>query len=217
MNEINTIPLFSTPVTYEYKTEYRVSQKEKDILYSLEEKNNFGNSVSKNTYVLDLPGLENLKGFLKSKLDYYVENIVAPSEEQKFYITNSWTTRNKLGEEHHPHKHPNSMISGVYYLEADGNSPLEIIHEPRIFQDYKFLFQPREMNMFNSVSWKGLVVTGSLIIFPSWLVHRAHKNTSTIDRRVLGFNTFIEGSFGKTLDGSDPYSSDLVLTNFRDR
>ena len=65
--------------------------------------------------------------------------------------------------------------------------------------------------MFNSHSWKGLVVTGSLIIFPSWLVHEAHANTSKIDRRVLGFNSFVEGTFGEQTGGGNAYSAELVL------
>jgi len=214
MSEINVLPLFSTPVMYEHETEYRISQKEKDILYSLKEQTNYGNSLSKNTYVLDLPGLENLKSFLKSKLNYYAHNIVGV-KKQNFYITNSWTTRNKLGEKHHSHRHPNSMLSGVFYLEADGNSPLEISHRSRIFEDFRFLFEHDEMNMYNSSSWKGLVKTGSLIIFPSWLVHEAHENTSMIDRRVLGFNSFVEGVFGTKDDGSDAYSAELVLKDIR--
>jgi uncharacterized protein (TIGR02466 family) len=215
MSEINVLPLFSTPVMYEYKTEYRVSQKERDILYSLEEQNNYGNALSKNTYVLDLPGLENLKSFLQSKLDHYAKTVVAV-EEQKFYITNSWTTRNKTGEKHHSHRHPNSMLSGVFYLEADGNSPLEISHRSRIFEDFRFSFKHSELNMFNSPSWNGMVVTGSLIIFPSWLVHEAHPNTSNIDRRVLGFNSFVEGHFGPQLGGDDAYSAELMLSKSKD-
>ena len=210
MSDINVLPLFSTPVMYEYQTDYKISQREKDILYGLDEQTNYGNSLSKNTYVLEHPELANLKSFLQSKLDYYAKNIVAV-EDYNFYITNSWTTRNKTGEEHHAHRHPNSMLSGVYYLEADGNSPLEISHKARIFEDFRFLFKHSDYNMFNSHSWKGMVVTGSLIIFPSWLVHQAHANTSKIDRRVLGFNSFVEGTFGEQTEGGKAYSAELVL------
>ena len=121
-----------------------------------------------------------------------------------------------MGEKHHSHRHPNSMLSGVFYLEADGNSPLEISHRSRIFEDFRFSFKHTEMNMFNSPSWKGLVVTGSLIIFPSWLVHEAHPNTSNIDRRVLGFNSFVEGKFGPQLGSEDAYSAELILTNSKE-
>ena len=34
-------------------------------------------------------------------------------------ITQSWINFTKKGEYHHPHAHPNSLISGVFYVEAD--------------------------------------------------------------------------------------------------
>ena len=143
MSDINVLPLFSTPVMYEYKTDYKISQREKDILYAQDEQTNYGNSLSKNTYVLDNPELANLKSFLQSKLDYYAKNIVAV-EDYNFYITNSWTTRNKTGEEHHAHRHPNSMLSGVYYLEADGDSSASldgfILYNSLLFPFFELIF-----------------------------------------------------------------------------
>ena len=37
----------------------------------------------------------------------------------EIYITISWINYTETNQYHHAHSHPNSVISGVYYIETD--------------------------------------------------------------------------------------------------
>ena len=80
---------------------------------------NEGNYTSTNNYILENEKLKNIKEFLGVLVKNYFDNIVSPSENITPYITQSWLNYTKKGEFHHTHCHPNSYISGVFYIESD--------------------------------------------------------------------------------------------------
>ena len=41
------------------------------------------------------------------------------SDRTSFYITQSWLNYTNEKQVHYPHSHPNSIISGVYYINAN--------------------------------------------------------------------------------------------------
>lgn len=199
------VPLFSVPVLYIFESDRFLSQSEKQIIDSLSVLDN-PNNLSENRFILDLPGLENLKEFCQLQIDTYAKDICNVTDS--FYITNSWTTKNMLGTEHPVHNHPNSIFSGVYYIEAEENcSPLMLHHNTPIFKDFNLEYHYKDYSIFNSNSWSFPVKTGTLIIFPSWVQHSSPANTSYIPRRLIGFNSFVRGTFGDF-----NYCSDLKLS-----
>ena len=111
--------IFPTPVycTHE-KSDLNLSEI-KDIENIIEEgmKKNKYNSISKNTYIFDTK-LKNLKEFCEHHIKIYVKEIINSKEELDFYITQSWLNINKPGESHDKHWHPNSIISGVFYVST---------------------------------------------------------------------------------------------------
>lgn len=202
--QANIVPLFSVPVLYIYETGRILSDYETNIINSLEEEQNL-NNVSKNTKVLDIPNLANLKEFCQDHINLYAKEVCGVSDN--FYITNSWTTKNYTNVEHHKHSHPNSIFSGVYYFQAEENcSPLILHYKSPIFKDFNLEYHYNDYTMFNSNSWSFPIKTGSLIIFPSWVIHSSPPNTSPQDRRLVGFNSFVKGSFGDF-----NYCSDLEI------
>jgi uncharacterized protein (TIGR02466 family) len=42
---------------------------------------------------------------------------------EDFQITDMWANVLKPGEEHRPHTHSNNLLSGVYYVSTEKNSP----------------------------------------------------------------------------------------------
>ena len=68
------------------------------------------NRQSEDTFVLDKPELANIRAFIEAKLQKFVTEIMASTD--KLVITQSWLNKNKKGESHHEHVHPNSMVSG---------------------------------------------------------------------------------------------------------
>lgn len=198
------VPLFSVPVLYIFESDYKLSCLELSVLNSLKESDNISR-VSEEKFVLENPELKNLKLFLQNSIDEYAKEVCGVSD--KFYITNSWTTRNKTGTGHHRHNHPNSIFSGVYYVSAHENTaPLALHSETPIFKKFSLEYHFKDYNLFNSNDWTFSVKSGSLIIFPSWVDHSSSVNESFEDRRILGFNTFVKGKFGDY-----NYCSDLEI------
>ena len=108
-------------------------------------------------------------------------------------ITQSWLNYTDTGQNHHRHPHPNSYISGVFYLNA--NPEVDKIYFFK--EEYKqLLIDPQTFNLWNSTSWWLPVGTGDLLIFPSNLIHMVDNTINKETRISLAFNTFPVGLLG---------------------
>ena len=109
-------------------------------------------------------------------------------------ITQSWLNYTKPGEYHHTHEHPNSIISGVFYIDADRENDKIIFHKANRYQQIKF--PQTEYNAFNSESWFFNVGNGDLKLFPSSLTHNVEQKKGDNVRCSLAFNVFVKGYIG---------------------
>jgi len=201
---IEILPLFSVPV-YLTDTEIPCFDKEVDFIKNLDFSPGIQNSLSSNVKLLDFLELKSIKDVCEYHLKKYVETILDCNQE--FYITNSWATKNSQGEGHHIHSHPNSIISGVIYLQIpNSDNEIEFHHKSALRQNFDFNYTIKNYNIFNSDSWYLPIKQGQILLFPSWVKHGVKSNISSEDRIVLGFNTFVKGKFG-----SEIYSGDLDL------
>lgn len=191
--EINAI--FPVPVL---KSELNRSLTEKEIKafnqFGKDIRNNTGNMTSVSNYVLEHDDLQDLKAFFQHYLNVFVEKIILPKTEFELYITQSWLNYTKDGEYHHLHTHPNSIISGVFYIHADGDKIIFNRKDPNYILD----FETDNFQLFNSKSWFFEVKTNELFLFPSTLQHNVEtRNNKKKDVRVsLAFNTFFKGQVG---------------------
>jgi uncharacterized protein (TIGR02466 family) len=155
---------------------------------------NEGNKTSVDTNVIFHPALSNICEFIEQSLENYINNTIKPSESLDFFITQSWINFSKNGDWHHEHSHGNSILSGVFYFEADREKDLIIFSNERNLKK-QIQIVPAEWNLYNCGYWPINVGTGDLIIFPSDLPHHVPKIIT--NRRVsLSFNTFIKGPLG---------------------
>jgi len=157
-------------------------------------KSNNNNYFSKNTQILDLPNLINLKLLIEQKLKDYQKKVLGI--EQELYITESWITKTLNGGGHAVHNHPNSMFSGVFYIQVPENSFINFHFENNLFRWFNFQFDYSNVNEFNSKNLSVSIKKNDFIIFPSWLDHSVDINSSATERIILGFNTFVKGTFG---------------------
>jgi uncharacterized protein (TIGR02466 family) len=92
----------------------------------------------------------------------------------------------KLNDFHGSHTHPNSLLSGVFYLQVpEGSSPI-VFDDPRSFR--KFVSLPK---LENSTNWERVHFVpeeGLLLIWESWLDHEVPKNNSKNGRITMVFN-----------------------------
>ena len=116
----------------------------------MEGKNEVNNSTSTNSYIFDTR-LHNLKEFCEKHIKIYINTIINPKEEVDFYITQSWLTITKPGENHKVHSHQNSIISGVFYVATVEVDKINFYEPNKVKQVIKF--EPKEFNLWNSDSW----------------------------------------------------------------
>jgi hypothetical protein len=154
--------------------------------------NNTGNITSLDRYILNTQ-LPEIKQFIDSGIKSYVDSIIIPKHPIVFHITQSWLNYTELGQYHHKHSHSNSILSGVFYFNADEEKDkIYFYNEP-----YRQITIPtKEFNIHNSDSWWFPVKTGGLIIFPSNLTHMVEQTISTETRVSLAFNVFVKGYIG---------------------
>jgi len=156
---------------------------------------NSGNTTSADNYLLDKPGLENLKAIILGAVQHYMDKvIVADKDKVTPYITQSWLNYTEAGQFHHKHAHPNSFLSGVLYIDADATND-----KIYFYQDgYKQIkIPPKEWNLFNSESWFFTVKTYQIVVFPSHLTHMVEAKAGDNRRCSLAFNTFLRGKIGQ--------------------
>ena len=192
---MKTINIFSTPITIKNDL-ISLSDSELNIIKSFiyEEKEN-KNYFTKDFNVLDK--LEHINRQLVHYLNAYGRDVLGLRKENELYITNSWCVKTKKGGFHPPHSHPNSLISGVYYIDV-GNDNQHIIfeHENQVFKEFKFLLDYKKDTHYNTNKFATAIKNNDLILFPSWLKHEVLENKTDFTRLVLGFNVFIKGEMG---------------------
>ena len=110
-------------------------------------------------------------------------------------ILNSlWININQEKDYNIEHNHPNSVISGVYYVKANKNSgDLVLSHPASISMEYDWSGKNlKKYNKYNSPMWKIPPVENRLILFPSWLLHSVRPNLNKNKNRIsISFNLCI--------------------------
>jgi uncharacterized protein (TIGR02466 family) len=184
--------LFPTPVAG-FELGRNLSEVEREYLFNLETRPNTGNTTSLETNVLGQPKLCSLAEFLNSSLQEYFNLVYAPKYDTNLCITQSWVNYTKPGQFHHKHAHSNSLISGVFYIQASKEiDKLHFFNEP--YQ--QITITPKDFNLYNSNSWWLAAVTGTLYLFPSSLTHMVEQVKGEDTRISLSFNTFPKGIIG---------------------
>lgn len=184
-------PAFSTPI-------YRdLIKLDKSVLNPALKKIDFKRiDTDDRFHSTDYKVLDNQLSFLKSivqkSIEDYAYNYLGLAKRHKLKITDSWVMKHYRDDKSDPHWHPNSIISGVFYLQTDkdcGN--LCFFREKNLFNDIlDFEIEERPSNQ------KELQVEptdGMLLLFPAKTMHGVNPSKTDTARFCLAFNTWIEG------------------------
>jgi uncharacterized protein (TIGR02466 family) len=91
------------------------------------------------------------------------------------------------GDQHSLHTHPNSLLSGLLYLEVpEGSAPI-IFSDPRPFRSMISL--PKKGDALTN--WENTIFKpekGTFLIWESWLAHEVPKNFCKTGRITMVFN-----------------------------
>ena len=110
-------------------------------------------------------------------------------------LGNMWANINYKSGYNKPHIHPNSLFSGVYYVQAEPNCGKIVLYDPRpgiqSNMPVRIKGQPPE-HLWREVHLDAKV--NRIIMFPSWLWHSVEPNESNNIRISVSFN-FIQDGF----------------------
>lgn len=104
-------------------------------------------------------------------------------KQHQVAITESWAHVTRPGGYHGPHRHPWSTWSGIFYVYADdesvaNNTFLNHFNMPRV-AGYEFFEEEMQIEFKE----------GSLVIFPSTMLHYAKPYLGKDKRIVISFNS----------------------------
>lgn len=117
------------------------------------------------------------------------------AKDQMLKITTMWSIINPPGNGNRAHVHPNSLWSGVYYIQAPENAGKIEFVDPRtviIMNQPKYeTKKKRPRECWTKVNFKP--IAGRMVIFPAWLYHGVDTNLSKEkgragDRVIISFN-----------------------------
>ena len=184
--------LHGLPVKREH-TSFRLTDDEISVITNNEFYQPGQNHLSKTSFLLKDTRLTRVKNFLDERMKDYVENVI--EIDDKVVMTQSWSTITKKDEYHHIHHHPNSIISAVFYINADENSDKITFHKDE-HNTIDLSSEDKDYNCYNSNAWSSPVQTGEILLFPSSLKHSVKSVTSNESRISLSFNVFVKGIVG---------------------
>jgi uncharacterized protein (TIGR02466 family) len=156
--------------------------------------NAISNFSSRDKNVLNDPALAGLKAQLQASLDHYLKTILNPSNAVSLRVTQSWLTLSRKGESHHSHVHPNSVVSGVVYINVAKDDGINFYRN----QDATWFELLREADTYhNAYRYFIPVNAGDIVLFPSNLSHGVREVVEDVERVSLSFNSFFEGELGR--------------------
>lgn len=185
MKEKMLWPLFSKPV---FKTYLDVSDVDTS---NIKWAKNYQNWISPSQNILGEPEYEKLAERIFEGLAEYFYGIMQASPDVHLIITESWFNKTEKGQTHHRHWHPNSILSGVVYLDSVGDTgKIKFITSQYDTIEYNTL----DSNLYNSRSWSVTPESGTMLIFPSNVEHLVDEYQGDTPRISLAFNTFVKGN-----------------------
>ena len=102
-------------------------------------------------------------------------------------ITTCWAIINRKLASNSVHNHPNSILSGVYYVKTPENCGGIFFSDPRPAS--QMIVPPSvEFNSWTLPRITYKAYEGTMLIFPSWLSHGVEMNMSNDDRVCISFN-----------------------------
>jgi uncharacterized protein (TIGR02466 family) len=162
MIESNINGIFPTPI-YISKLDRELTNKELSFIdkTKLDVYKNEGNTTSNDNYILNHKLFKDLKIDLDLRVKDYFQKVISPTDAITPYITQSWLNYTETNQYHHKHAHPNSIVSGVFYINCH-----EELDKIKFFKDRYQTIKPeiKDWNIWNSETWWFSVKTGDIIL-----------------------------------------------------
>lgn len=153
-----------------------------------------GAGQSLDTHLFQRPAYEGLLHAVTPYVTSFMRSVLGIDGEPLF--TQAWLNRSVPGQGHHRHFHPNSLVSGVFYVDVPEGASI-IFHRNEGSNHYAM--QPAllpEVTEYSGTSVEIDVMNGTLLLFPSYLWHSVPPNLADVDRWSLAFNCVTDRVIG---------------------
>jgi len=162
-------------------------------------KSNTYNSRTANGRLEKSKEYEKLTIWFSDCLNLVKNNLKFQCDELK--ITQCWANKSGLDQWHHQHVHPNSMVSGIFYLTDSNSKTWFSVRSIWTSFTGDVYDDPFKVQYGNSeeliIIHKQETISGDLIIFPSSLSHSVDQHKiEEFDRYTISFNSFPSGRIG---------------------
>lgn len=164
-------------------------------LDDLEFEANYGSkteSTSPDSNVLEDPRFSDVAAFLRDCIQDYLDNIVC-YEYESFKIVHAWVNKAPTGGFQRLHFHGNSIISGVYYLQASrDNAPL-VFEKVEMNSSPYLAVAPKKQTLYNANRMAFPAESGVTYLFPSQIKHGYDMPNEGPERISIAFNVMLSG------------------------
>jgi len=130
-----------------------------------------------------------LKNKIEERINTYHKEIQLKEGLQQT-ISNIWVNIDQKGHSNDFHIHPQSILSGEFYLTKGKTAPIAFRHP---FRDINTYFWDETIvantNTLNSGEWEVDPKPNRLLVFPSWVYHKVRMNEEETDKISFSFDT----------------------------
>jgi uncharacterized protein (TIGR02466 family) len=125
--------------------------------------------------------------------DYILTNALTSLKhyDLDFKLSNMWINLNRKNDYNVIHNHPNSIISGVFWVKTPENCGSLTFQSPHDFTQSLLLKTVQLEIAKNQNYYASYIFTpkeGTMILFPSEMLHGVEPNESDEDRISIAFN-----------------------------
>lgn len=201
MEEPRISGIFADPVVQRtFRDPTKSEQNKYEELFVCDCSDNTGNLRSIDSYVFrNNSELNEIHDFCVNSINEMAREVYKPTSDLNFYITQSWLNITNTGGFHHEHSHPNSLLSGVFYISTVEDDRIHF-HDESMHNRFLQQFPTEDYQSFNSsMFWFG-VNNQELVMFPSYLRHSVPRNETKQTRVSISFNTWVKGTLGSELN-----------------
>ena len=159
----------------------------------MEDRSNRGNSWHSLDHYMGENNL--ISSILFSSINSYFVDKKILKEGSQYCISNAWININSKGGSNVFHDHPESSLSGVFWINVPKDSGKIIFRNPNRFIESSTLRVYTD-NLTKSLNKNHLFYLepreGYMVLFPSHIQHMVEENMSNKDRISISFNISIK-------------------------
>lgn len=180
--------LFAQPVaSFRLKEDLKKLEKYALSLRKKQESLALSNRGGFHSKYIDLKQNE-IKSFVKNLTKFYNQYAELFAYRKPLNLLGLWINISEYKDGHSIHNHPDSLISGVFYIKAKQNSGNIVFYNQDLINYHIKKDNISEYNQINSGTWWLEPEENTLLLFPSWLKHEVLPNMSNLTRISISFN-----------------------------